>query len=320
MIELEKTEKEVSKIKRAKIKIETMSEDMEKICKTLSQSSKFFDSQRTFTQINAYIDKHDRLLYADISNYIFHLGSEELVSVFQTNLEMVLEYVLSDRYTERINIAANDEKQKLERSRKVILKMYDHVNLAKRQYNELKESDDDFEMKFKKSFQSHQVELTREMSSQLVTLVGIFTAIAFVVFGGISSLDNVFQNGMADIPLLRVMIIGIVWSLCMINLVFIFLFCVGKITKLSFKFPNAVQNSLTKKYPIIFWSNYLLVGMLLILCWVYYLSNHQFFEWMNKLADRNAITVTITGFATIAVLLGVGAYILTAKGKNSVRF
>lgn len=36
MIELEKTEKEVSKIKRAKIKIETMSEDMEKICKTLS--------------------------------------------------------------------------------------------------------------------------------------------------------------------------------------------------------------------------------------------------------------------------------------------
>lgn len=227
---------------------------------------------------------------------------------------------MSDRYTERINIAANDEKQKLERSRKVILKMYDHVNLAKRQYNELKESDDDFEMKFRKSFQSHQVELTREMSSQLVTLVGIFTAIAFVVFGGISSLDNVFQNGIADIPLLRVMIIGIVWSLCMINLVFIFLFCVGKITKLSFKFPNAVQNSLTKKYPIIFWSNYLLVGMLLILCWVYYLSNHQFFEWMNKLADRNAITVTITGFATIAVLLGVGAYILTAKGKNSVRF
>ena len=63
---------------------------------------------------------------------------------------MVLEYVLSDRYTERINIAANDEKQKLERSRKVILKMYDHVNLAKRQYNELKESDDDFEMKFSK--------------------------------------------------------------------------------------------------------------------------------------------------------------------------
>lgn len=124
---------------------------------------------------------------------------------------------MSDRYTERINIAANDEKQKLERSRKVILKMYDHVNLAKRQYNELKESDDDFEMKFRKSFQSHQVELTREMSSQLVTLVGIFTAIAFVVFGGISSLDNVFQNGIADIPLLRVMIIGIVWSLCMIN-------------------------------------------------------------------------------------------------------
>lgn len=82
MIELEKTEKEVSKIKRAKIKIETMSEDMEKICKTLSQSSKFFDSQRTFTQINAYIDKHDRLLYADISNIIYFIWVQRSWSVY----------------------------------------------------------------------------------------------------------------------------------------------------------------------------------------------------------------------------------------------
>lgn len=67
-----------------------------------------------------------------------------------------MEYVLSDQYTEKMEKASTDtEKVCLERSRKVVLKMYDHVNLAKRQYNELKESDDDFEIKFKKSFQNH---------------------------------------------------------------------------------------------------------------------------------------------------------------------
>lgn len=317
MIPLDKTETEISKGRRAKIKIETMSEDMESICKALSYSSKLLDTKKTFDQIEKYITEHDRLLYADISNFIFHLRSEEFVSVFQTNLESVLEYVLSDQYTEKMEKASTDtEKVCLERSRKVVLKMYDHVNLAKRQYNELKESDDDFEIKFKKSFQNHQIELTREMSNQLVTLVGIFTAIAFVVFGGISSLDNIFQSGMSDIPLLRLMILGIIWALCMTNLVYIFLFCVGKITKLSFKSSENPKDNLVKKYPIIFWSNYLFLGLLLILSWIYYLYKNNYLRWLNNMANQNSLLITVIGFLIIVVVLAGSAGWLIHKRKE----
>lgn len=228
-----------------------------------------------------------------------------------------MEYVLSDQYTEKMEKASTDtEKVCLERSRKVVLKMYDHVNLAKRQYNELKESDDDFEIKFKKSFQNHQIELTREMSNQLVTLVGIFTAIAFVVFGGISSLDNIFQSGMSDIPLLRLMILGIIWALCMTNLVYIFLFCVGKITKLSFKSSENPKDNLVKKYPIIFWSNYLFLGLLLILSWIYYLYKNNYLRWLNNMANQNSLLITVIGFLIIVVVLAGSAGWLIHKRKE----
>lgn len=35
-------------------------------------------------------------------------------------------------------------------------------------------------------------EITKEMTQQLVGLIGIFTALSFIVFGGISSLDSIF--------------------------------------------------------------------------------------------------------------------------------
>lgn len=154
------------------------------------------------------------------------------------------------------------------------------------------------------------------MSNQLVTLVGIFTAIAFVVFGGISSLDNIFQSGMSDIPLLRLMILGIIWALCMTNLVYIFLFCVGKITKLSFKSSENPKDNLVKKYPIIFWSNYLFLGLLLILSWIYYLYKNNYLRWLNNMANQNSLLITVIGFLIIVVVLAGSAGWLIHKRKE----
>lgn len=317
MISLDKTEDEISKEKRAKSKIETMSEDMENICATLSQSSKLFDPEKCFGLIKQYIDDHDRLLYADISNYIFQLRSEEAVSVFQTNLENVLEYVLSDEYTRMIeNIKDRKERFKVEKPRKVVLKMYDHVNLAKRQYIELKESDEEYDEKFKRNIEPFKQEVTREMSNQLITLVGIFTAIAFVVFGGMSSLDNFFGKGAEDIPILRLMILGVLWSLCMTDLIYVFLFCVGKITKLSIKSSEKQGDNLVKKYPIIFWSNYLLLSLLVILYWVDFLYKRNLFDWFFDIADKSAATVSVVGFIIILILMLFGAWKLIDLRKE----
>ncbi len=297
--------------KTSKKKIERMSESIGDICKALSQSSKDFNNELVFKQIDTYINRHDRLLYADISNYIFQLHSEQEVSVFQTNLESLLEYVLSDEYTQKIDVALDqEERYKFFRNRKVVLKLYDHVNLARRQYIELRETDEDFERRFDKYFSKHQLEITKEMSNQLVTLVGIFTAIAFVVFGGISSLDDIFRAGMSNIPLIRLMILGTLWSLCMTNLLYIFLFCVGKITKLSIKTSDRPDDNLVQKYPIIFWSNYIFISLTVVLSWLYFLNNHEHFKWLHTLAEKDGKTVFIIGFVVLSTLLIAGAYVL----------
>lgn len=61
-------------------------------------------------------------------------------------------------------------------------------------------------------------DMSKEMNSQLLTMIGIFTALAFLVFGGINSLDNVFSEG---VPVLKLMVVGSVWGLCILNLVFV---------------------------------------------------------------------------------------------------
>lgn len=306
-IPVDKTEQKVSENQKSTRRIEKMSEEMINVCDIISQPSKVFEVNAAFAKIEKYIDEYDRLLYSDISNYIFR-KSEEEVSTFQTNLDAILEYVLSNDYENKIKSESNREKRfKIEKYQKVVLKMYDHVNLAKRQYSELKETDDDFEDKFKKSFANHQIEFTREMSNQLVTLVGIFTAVAFVVFGGITSLDNIFESGVQNIPLLKLMLTGLVWALCMTNLVYIFLFCVGKITKLSIKSSDNPDDNLVQKYPIIFWSNFIFISLLMINGWLYYLNARGHLNWFNEIADKNEMWFTIIGFIVIVLAIAAGA-------------
>ena len=44
--------------------------------------------------------------------------------------------------------------------------------------------------------------MSKEMNAQMITMVGIFTALAFLVFGSISSLDGIFEQN--AIPLFKV--------------------------------------------------------------------------------------------------------------------
>lgn len=305
--------------KTVKRKLEEMSDGMEDIFRELSKSPQQYDEEKVFNQIRNYVAVYDKFLYSDISNYIFRISSDEDVDTFQSNLELVLEFVLNEDYDLKIEKAGKEEAQRLEKTRKTVLKIYDHANLARRQYTELKESDEEFGKRFEKSFINHQVEITREMSSQLITLIGIFTAVAFVVFGGISSLDNIFQAGVKDIPLLKLMITGTLWGLCMINLVYIFLFCVGKISKISIKSSEKKGSNLVQKYPIIFWSNLMLLSLLLLESWAYFLNNHGYLNWIHEMMRKTDAILSIMGFAIIIIMISLGAYILTYLNKKEIK-
>lgn len=300
-----------------KNQFEEMSEEMDKICELLFKTTKGFDEADVFEKIYNYIKKYDRLLYTNISMYIFSAKSNEEFSSCQTNIDKLLDFSFSEKVEQRIlTCVDSQEKFYIKKSKKVVLKIYDHVNLANKQFLELKETDEEYSKKFHDNLEPIKHEMTTEMSNQLITLVGIFTAIAFVVFGGISSLDNIFQSGMQNIPILKLMMTGIIWGICMIDLIYVFLFCVGKITKLSIKSSDNPGDNLVQKYPIVFWSNFILISILMVVSWLYYLQQNNNLRWFNDIVYKNDMLLTILGFVAIVVLITIGSIVLVKMRRK----
>jgi len=167
--------------------------------------------------------------------------------------------------------------------------------LAQQQYQVLKQTDQEYADKFNSNIEKYKQEMTKEMSQQLISLVGIFTALAFLIFGSISSLDNIFS--VHGIPLLKLMCVGTIWGICILNLVFVFLFCVSKMTKTQFKSTEDPRATIFQKYPIVWWCNFTLCSLLLIFCWFYYLTSHELFVWFSDFMELHVsikvIIVTI---------------------------
>lgn len=290
-----------------------MQDQMKNVCELLFHPKEKFDKENFYLAVCDYINNNDRLLYKFISNYVYSVcdntKNDIKIDEIQKNLVDSVEFVMSHNASELAEKQGDKyEIDVHEKARKVVIKIQDHVDLAVQQYNTLKQTDEEYKRKFAIEFEETKDSITKEMSNQLVTLVGIFTAIAFVVFGGISSLDNIFQQGVSNVSLLKMMIIGTIWALCMTNLVYIFLFCVGKITKLSIKSSDNPKDNLVKKYPIIFWSNYLFLSLLIALSWTYYLYKNDFFNWLNNAAKKDSLFVAVTGFAIIGIIMWFGAW------------
>lgn len=286
--------------------IEDMGTQVDKLCELLSLTSANYDVRNAFNAIKAYTKEYDRLLYANISNFIFTNYTEKKITTIQSNLISISDYVLSKEFENRITQTNNrNEKDLIKQSRKIVLKLYDHVNLANRQYIELKQTDEEYSSRFKENFERDKQELTKEMSSQLITLVGIFTALAFLIFGGISSLDNIFEN-IDKIPILKLIIICCVWSLGIVNLVYTFMFCVGKITRLGFN-----SNKIVK------WSNFVLISILVISFWFYYIDKNDMCCWFDKLCNTHSVSSSLIGIVLIVVLIFLALkYAVLCKNDN----
>lgn len=233
-----------------------MSLAVQQLCKQLSESvaGKGFNGEVWLENLRQYVsDKKNRLLYSDISNYIFSLSDEEF-STFTTNLDSVLGYA---------TVLRNDEQQFV--VYKATIKFYDHVNLARRQYAMFSSKQKDMDDEIEKLLRPKIYDLTKDMTSQLVGLVAIFTALSFLVFGGISSLQNIFnslaQTSKAQNSILPILIVALAWALCLMNLLFGFMYFVLRITHLNRESPLQEKN-LVQRYPIVFLSNYVIVFLL----------------------------------------------------------
>lgn len=274
-----------------------------------------FENEKAFDKLQQYIEKYDRILYSPISNIIYSAydnssnEKEEVLGSLMSNLDALVSYSQNQTvvYKKKIELRNTDSQKVIDDTQKAILKIWDHVNLANQQYKVLKQSDEEYTEKFKKRISAYKEEMTKEMNAQLLTMVSIFTALAFLIFGGISSLDSILS--VQEMPLMKVLSIGLMWGLCIFNLIFLFLFCVGKMTHLNFKSTDNTEATIFQKYPVVWWSDFILVFLLLICLWIYFMQRHALNLWIINICVSSPELATIVG----GVLIGIAGFIVLRK-------
>lgn len=241
--------------------IRKMETEITHLCEELNSAS--FDVTHWLKEMSEFVDiESNRLLYSSITNFVFQTEQQDRIS---SNIKNAADRVLAD---------SKSDKSKSEYSpvvRKAVLKIYDHVNLAIRQKALFEKKKDDLKDQIEyivsPMIVEKNTELTKEMTTQLVALIAIFTALSFIVFGGISSLDSIFQSlqkTMADKDtVLPTLIVAIAWSLCLMNLLFGFMYFVLRIAKLQSPVNYEAKN-LVQRYPVVFLCNFVLLLLLVV--------------------------------------------------------
>lgn len=327
----EKEPKENAGIEKGKVedKFSKMSNEIAKLCQKLTDkkdSSRNNDYERQILyDIACYIKNYDRILYSEISNTIFGLYdrnipsevTEEKIGNMQTNISKVVEYAYCDEYSKIIEKKNPKQREFYIKAKAISLKIQDHINLAQQQCNSLKQTDEEYKEKFERNIADFKENLTKEMNEQLITLVSIFTALAFLLFGGISSLDNIF-SGIDKTSILKLVMIGCIWGICLVNLIFVFLFCVSKMTRLNFASASNPDGTIFQKYPIFWWTNYIIISIFLISAFFYFLVEIRYMEWLLKKMHKEAGIVFLLGGCVLLALIVKMKSILVEKCNNTL--
>ncbi len=160
-------------------RLSALTNKMTSICDSLSQDSNY-DPKDTIKHIDGYIngsDKISRVLYSEISNYVFVLD-EETRGVFSTNVEELLEYSLTESDT--VNADIQD----------VVIRIYDHFNLALKQIEKISDVSRESTNRAKIDF----ADKLKDIEKNYIAILGIFAAVVLTFIGGTTFSSAILQN------------------------------------------------------------------------------------------------------------------------------
>lgn len=308
-IDFKRTDKDEKEVIQIDNRLNEMEEKVKGFCQALLGDAKKFNEEQVCEDLVAYISEYHRILYSPISNTIYQYYEEheseeasKKIGSMLSNAEAVIDYTKTETFIKLKDESTNP--QDYEDASKAILKIWDHISLAQQQYSMLKKSDKEYKKQIDDRLLPFKEDLTKDMNAQLITMVGIFTALAFLIFGSMSALDNVFAN--IKFPVFKLMSIGSVWGLCVLNLVFVFLFCVGKMTKMNFASTTDSKATIFRKYPVVWWSNWTILGILMLSLLGYYFSTDGNHDWFDDICLSNPTLFFILGLVGI---IGLMAYL-----------
>ncbi len=209
------------------------------------KSNDSFNNQIAIKIISDYIDENDRLLYSEITNYIVEFLKINLSSSDDKYDEAIIkenEFInnLTTNLNNCVSYSLKDENKIDDKIKKVLLKLWDHTNLAIRQFYSFYQNESEFRDQLYLELQKKIYDLEKDvndlhkdvkkakklynnMNSQIISMISIFVAIAFVMFGGMSLINDLFQYVNNDpVPLIELICLGSLVGIVMIVVIYSF--------------------------------------------------------------------------------------------------
>lgn len=222
------------------------------ICKALTLPTKEYAPQRTVENINSYIaspNKLDRILYSEISNYVFSLDMSNR-GIFATNLEKLLLHSL------------NENNDISEDSRKLIIKIYDHFQLALHQIENVNNI-------FANSIEDAKENLQKEVKGiekEYISILGIFASIVFAFVGGITFSTSVLKN-ISEVSVFRLLLTVDFLAFVLTNIIYILVKFIFTINEKDAKLFNIKALNIAC----------IVIAIIIIIGWLFNISQLQDF-------------------------------------------
>ena len=235
-------------------KLDYTKKEMSRICNDLSSETQKYDPKKTVKIINDYIataNKLDRILYSIISNYIFSLDMSSR-GIFVTNLEKLLSYTL------------RDENKVAEDCQKIVIKIYDHSQLAIHQVENVNNIFGDSIDEARQNLQSQVKGIEREY----ISILGIFASIVLTFVGGITYSTSVLQN-ISSASIFRLLLVIDFLAFVLINTIYILVKFILTINEKDCNFFNIEAINIAIS----------IIAILIILSWaIYFRQISNFFQ------------------------------------------
>lgn len=212
-------------IKKVNEKLEITKKIICDLCGSLMVETSSYRPESSIECINSFLNsesKMERILYSEISNYIFYLDGEEKRGIFATNVDNLLKYV-------------NNEENKIKMDvLKITIKIFDHFHLALHQIENvnniiaaaISSSKEEVKKELRKEFKG--------MEKEYISILGIFAAIILAFVGGITFSTSVLQN-IHHASIYRTIFITDMIGFTLINILYLLMNFIEKINEKDFK-------------------------------------------------------------------------------------
>ena len=225
---LTKRENSSQKKKLIDQKIETHKRTIKELCEIFLEDSQDCNLVENFVKkIFNFIkeeEKIERILYSEISSYIFQLSDEDR-GIFTTNIDNLLFKIHEEDSTLFSKEYSAEDKRDII---KIAIKVYDHTHLV---IHQIENTEKIMASTISKARQEIKKEVN-EMEKQYISILGIFASIILAFVGGITFSNSVLSN-INQSSIYRIVFICCLLSFTLINVFYILLSFIAAINNID---------------------------------------------------------------------------------------